>query len=143
MPHNGNENHITVTPLHEPKSGCGDRKRTYDTINEARRAAAYSWSKTGCNLGVYKCRQCGKFHITHQLGHRGNYVRFVASPNFSGMHPNGVEVGWRKEGNLQKTNEEIAEERKVFFAKIKAEKEKLNRTRRKIRWKDRGEGEDF
>lgn len=93
----------------------------------------HTWSKTGCNLGVYKCRQCGKYLITHQLGHRGDYVRFVARPNFSGTHPNGVEVGWRKEGTLPKTNEEIAEGSKDFLAEMKAEKYKINRTRRKIR----------
>lgn len=143
MPPNGNEIHIAVSPLYEPKSGCGDRKRTYDTINEARRAAAYSWSQTGCNLGVYKCRQCGKYHITHQLGHRGTYVRFVSNPNFSGGHPNGIDVCWRKEGNRPKTNEEIAEARKDYLDKVKAKKSKINRTKRKIRWKDCAGGEDF
>lgn len=106
---------ISVAPLREPKSGCGDRKRTYNTLGEARQAVAYSWSRTGCNLGVYRCRECGKFHITHRLEGRGDYVRFVSHPNFSGIGENGVNPGWDREGIRPRTSDEIAEERREFL----------------------------
>jgi len=140
---NPNELRIFVTPLREPKSGCGDRKRTYDTINEARQAVAYSWSRTGCNLGVYKCRQCGKYHITHQLTGRGDYVKFVSHPNFSGKKPNGLDTGWCKEGEKPRTKEEIAAERKDYLDDVRAKKAKLNRVKRRIKWRDRDGGEEF
>lgn len=140
---NQSEIRISVTPLHEPKSGCGDRKRTYDTINEARQAVAYSWSRTGCNLGVYKCRQCGKYHITHQLDRLGRYVRFVSHPNFSGKSPNGIDTGWQKEGEKPRTKEEIEAERKDYLADMKMKKAKINRVKRRIKWHDRDGEEEF
>lgn len=132
---------ISVAPLREPKSGCGDRKRTYDTLGEARQAVAYSWSRTGCNLGVYKCRECGKFHITHRLEGHGDYVRLVSHPNFSGIGENGVNPGWDREGIRPRTSDEIAEERREFLAASASRKSRANRVRRRIRWHD-SEGDD-
>ena len=133
---------ISVAPLRVPRSGCGDRKRTYDTLGEARQAVASSWSRTGCNLGVYRCRECGKFHITHRLEGRGDYVRFVSHPNFSGIGENGVNPGWDREGVRPRTSDEIAEERREFLAGTASRKSRANRVRRRIRWHDsEGDGD--
>jgi len=70
------------------KHSCCDRKKGYDTVALARRAAAYVWSQTGTNLKVYKCGYCGKYHLTHMLDSDSRAPgradgRFVSSPNFS------------------------------------------------------------
>lgn len=33
-----------------------DRKKGYDTVEQARKALAYVWTQTGTNLKVYKCQ---------------------------------------------------------------------------------------
>ena len=35
-----------------------DRKKGYDTVEQARKALAYVWTQTGANLKVYKCQYC-------------------------------------------------------------------------------------
>lgn len=77
-----------MTKSEARQRGC-ERKKGYDTIPQARKAAAYVWSQTGTNLKVYKCQHCGKYHLTHKLdfepsksgGHEG---LFLSSPNFTG-----------------------------------------------------------
>lgn len=136
---------MTAVVSHGRRSGCGDRKRTYETIQKARIAAAYSWSQTGCNLAVYRCPTCGKFHLTHLL--RGVHdcndkVRFVQNPNFSGGRTAKMKDGWNNEGAIPKTEADIAWERYEFLKRKKAEKSRINQTRRRIRWKDREEYDD-
>lgn len=137
---------LTAVISHGRRSGCGDRKRTYETIQEARIAAAYSWSRSGCNLAVYRCPTCGKFHLTHILKgvhNRLEKVRFVQNPNFSGGRTEKMKDGWNHEGVIPKTEEDIALERAEFLKRRKEAKARLNRTRRRIRWKDREESDDM
>lgn len=131
----------TTEPISAPvyKSGCGDRKRSYATISEARTAAAYSWAQTGVNLGVYKCRQCGMYHLTHNLFRRGTYVRFVQKPNFSGGWTTGMMTEWRDEGKTPRTKEEIEQARGDYIHRKSEQKSKSNKVRRRIKWRDRDE----
>lgn len=86
-----------------------DRKKGYDTVEQARKALAYVWTQTGANLKVYKCQYCGKFHLTHKLDFDPSVVKgatqsaFASSPNFSGL---------RKPDEWDHNNLELREKRR-------------------------------
>ena len=95
-----------------------DRKKGYDTVEQARKALAYVWTQTGANLKVYKCQFCGKYHLTHKLDFDTGAVEgasqsvFASSPNFSGTRKPEV---W-DHNNLElrkKRREERAERAKM------------------------------
>lgn len=73
-------------------------------------------------------------HVNRWLEGRGDYVRFVSHPNFSGIGENGVNPGWDREGVRPRTADEIAEERREFLAASASRKSRANRARRRIRW---------
>jgi len=99
--------------MSEKAKGC-DRKKGYDTIVQARRAAAYVWAQTGNNLKVYQCQFCGKYHLTHKLdykpadGSAGTAGAFATSPNFTG---NRAPVKWdRNDLEVREQNRKEQEE---------------------------------
>jgi hypothetical protein len=43
----------------------GSPKRVYDTLDDARLAAARQGSREGSSMSAYRCRGCGKYHVGH------------------------------------------------------------------------------
>ncbi len=54
--------------LSHPSNPCvdstGKPKRAYATYAEALESAEYGLKERGVKLDVYKCRACGKYHLT-------------------------------------------------------------------------------